>query len=322
MTTIADLSDEPKYTIKVVCSRTGIRPVTLRAWERRHEILHPYRSDNRYRLYSDRDVAILYWLKNRVDTGVPISSAANEIRTHIKNGAWPEVVEPAATAKTVRTDVELASQFAARLYDALVAHQETKAIEIIREANPEFDLKTLFTRVFIPCLVEIGEAWYAGRIRISTEHFASSLIRGRILSILQTLPNRRSGAHILIGCAPDEQHEIGSLMLATLMRESGFMVEFLGPDLPIDDLVDYSAFETPDMIILSATLEDSALSLQHVQSRLNKIKNPPIFGFGGPAFLISPDLKHKIGGVYLGDTLDEAVVRVRQEVKQHRSKKA
>ena len=41
MSTIIDFSDEPKYTIKAVCAKTGIRAVTLRAWERRHEVLNP-----------------------------------------------------------------------------------------------------------------------------------------------------------------------------------------------------------------------------------------------------------------------------------------
>ena len=63
MTTLVDFSEEPKYTIKAVCGQTGIRAVTLRAWERRHELLNPHRSENRYRLYSERDVAILRWIK-------------------------------------------------------------------------------------------------------------------------------------------------------------------------------------------------------------------------------------------------------------------
>ena len=81
MSTIVDFSDEPKYTIKSVCEKTGIRAVTLRAWKRRHEVLNPYRSENRYRLYSERDVALLRWIKNRVDSGTSISSAVSELKS-------------------------------------------------------------------------------------------------------------------------------------------------------------------------------------------------------------------------------------------------
>ena len=85
MATIIDYSEEPKFTIKTVFAQTGIRPVTLRAWERRYEVLNPYRSNNRYRLYSERDVAILRWIKSRVDNDISISSAVQELRSMLKD---------------------------------------------------------------------------------------------------------------------------------------------------------------------------------------------------------------------------------------------
>lgn len=98
MAHISDLPDEPKYTIKTVYRQTGIRPVTLRAWERRHEVLNPHRSENRYRLYSERDVAVLRWIKSRVDNGMPIRDAVSELRAMQKQGLWPEVLPAAAGA--------------------------------------------------------------------------------------------------------------------------------------------------------------------------------------------------------------------------------
>jgi MerR family transcriptional regulator, light-induced transcriptional regulator len=321
MATIADLSEEPKYTIKAICTQTGIRPVTLRAWERRHEVLTPYRSENRYRLYSDRDMAILRWLKQRVDSGISISSAASEIRTMGKNGGWPEISEPTVLKKETAPDGTPPERYATRLYEALIAHKESSATDVMRDATAAFDLKTLCVKIFIPCLVDIGEAWFIGKIRVTTEHFASSYIRGRLLSLMQNLPSRRSGAHILIGCAQNEQHEIGSLMLATLLREAGYRVEFLGPDLPAEDLVDYASYELPDMVILSATMEESALGMLHMQSKLEKTKGKPLFGYGGRAFVIAPELTHKIGGIYLGNTLEDAMTRIRQEVRLRHSAK-
>src|SRR5512138_1117116 len=97
MPRITELPDDPKFTIKTVASQTGIRPVTLRAWERRHEVLSPHRADNRYRLYSERDVAILRWLKNRIDEGTSISSAVSELRSMTSNNNWPEAIPEAPT---------------------------------------------------------------------------------------------------------------------------------------------------------------------------------------------------------------------------------
>jgi len=61
--------------MKAMVQLSGISAPTLRAWERRYAILSPERAQNDYRLYSWRDVAIIQWLKERVDAGMSISQA-------------------------------------------------------------------------------------------------------------------------------------------------------------------------------------------------------------------------------------------------------
>src|SRR2546427_12509418 len=68
-------SDVPLFNTKAVVHQTGIAAPTLRAWERRYMILSPERAHNDYRLYSERDIAIIRWLKERVDAGMSISQA-------------------------------------------------------------------------------------------------------------------------------------------------------------------------------------------------------------------------------------------------------
>ncbi|GHO69493.1 hypothetical protein KSC_083850 [Ktedonobacter sp. SOSP1-52] len=70
-------SGEPVYHTKVVEQITGIRANTLRIWERRYHFLTPKRAENDYRLYSERDVVLLRWLKERIDNGMSISEAIN-----------------------------------------------------------------------------------------------------------------------------------------------------------------------------------------------------------------------------------------------------
>src|ERR1700686_3239337 len=68
-------SDVPLFNTKAVVQKTGIAAPTLRAWERRYTILSPERAQNDYRLYSERDIALIGWLKDRVDAGMSISQA-------------------------------------------------------------------------------------------------------------------------------------------------------------------------------------------------------------------------------------------------------
>jgi len=316
--TIDDLSDEPRYTIKTVCGQTGIRAVTLRAWERRHELLNPQRADNRYRLYSDRDVAILRWIKNRVDNGVAISNAVSELHSIQRNGMWPEAIPDAPAVRGEASDTP-PHEFARQLYLALIKHDEARAGDLLQQMLALFDLTTICAGIITPALVEIGEAWYNGQIRITTEHFASAYLRGKLLSIMQSYPMRRGAPYVLVGCAPGEQHEIGSLMFALLLRSYGLRIEYLGPDIPIEDLVDYASYEHPQLIVMSASAESTALELSGLQGKLNKQRPAPTLGFGGGAFNLKPELRQRIPGVFLGETLEEAVETARQLAARPRS---
>ena len=238
MTTIASLSDTPKYSIKAVCVQTGIRAVTLRAWERRYNLLTPHRTDSNYRLYSERDVALLRWLKARVDSGMSISSAAAELVEMRENDKWPDqmpVLQPPVPVQAPNPP----SQYAERLFRALVGLDEATASAVLAEAHSLFDLTSVCAEIMTPCLVKIGEAWHNGDILISTEHLSSNYLRGRLVNLMQSFPARRAAPRVIMGCAPSEQHEIGMLILAVLLRRDGYRVDYLGANIPAEDLIDY-----------------------------------------------------------------------------------
>jgi MerR family transcriptional regulator, light-induced transcriptional regulator len=73
-------SDTPVFNMKAVVQRTQVPAPTLRAWERRYELLSPVRGENDYRLYSERDIVLIRWLKQRVDKGMSISHAVSLFR--------------------------------------------------------------------------------------------------------------------------------------------------------------------------------------------------------------------------------------------------
>jgi len=92
-----------------------------------------------------------------------------------------------------------------------------------------------------------------------------------------------------------------------LLRRDGFRVEYLGPDIPLEDLVDYARFENPAMIILSASLEHNAMELDNLQDKLARLRPAPLFGYGGRAFNRNAQLRQRIQGIFLGESIDEAI---------------
>lgn len=310
MASIAEFSTEPKYTIKVLSERSGVRPVTLRAWERRYDLLDPERLDNNYRLYSERDIQIIRWITHRLDEGLSISNAVREYKNLRGNGIWPEALPSVLPPEPSKSPQHPPKIYAEKLFTALTTRNEEEAKQILDAVQSMFDLNTIFFQIFYPCLYEIGEAWYRGEIRIATEHYASAFIRGVLLNLLQAFPVYSSAPLLLIGCAPEEYHEIAPLMLAVLLRREGYQVEFLGADLPVEDLVMYAEDVSPDMVILSAGFDYTAQPLFNLQAMLNKIPSKPIFGYGGRYFNENESAREKMGGVFLGMSLEDAIQNV------------
>jgi len=71
-----EINSEVGYSIGVASKLTGIRPTTLRIWERRYGLVTPGRSEGKTRVYSEDDVRRLSLIKTLVDAGHQISSVA------------------------------------------------------------------------------------------------------------------------------------------------------------------------------------------------------------------------------------------------------
>ncbi len=92
-----DMDNEPVYNMKAVVEATGISAATLRAWERRYGAFSPGRTESGYRLYSARDIAVLRWLKGRVDEGMSISQAISLLGHQRPSATRPHQTTAAAS---------------------------------------------------------------------------------------------------------------------------------------------------------------------------------------------------------------------------------
>ncbi len=297
MPSINELPAIPLHPIHVAAELTGVAAVTLRMWERRYGVVRPARSGGNYRLYSERDVALLRWLKHAVDGGTPVGQAAAGLLRRLAAGDWPKTL-PALRPR--RGTTMAAGTVSARLFSSLVAADEHRARVILGQAGAQFDLDTLCLHILTPCLVEIGEAWHRGEIRVAQEHFASAFLRTHLLSLYQGYPLRRGPFRAFVGCAPSEQHEIGALMLALFLRRGGCRVDYLGANLDSGDLAVYARDQQPGWVALSATTEGSALALRHTAEVLARLRPAPRFGYGGRAFNVDAALRSQLRGHFLG----------------------
>src|SRR5262249_52916231 len=112
-------------------------------------------------------------------------------------------------------------------------------------------LDTLLRDVIVPYLHELGERWERGEALIAQEHFASTLLRGRLLGLARGW-GRGIGTIAVLACAPGGQHDLGLLSFGLALRARGWRIIYLGADTPIRSLADAVQSLDPAFVIISA----------------------------------------------------------------------
>ncbi len=293
----------PLYNVKAVSRMLGLRPVTLRAWERRYGLPSPKRNRQGYRMYSEHDLRTLRWLKQQIDAGLNISRAVEYLAEMRSAGNDPlSEVQVHQAAQPISLE-----QLCAHLEKALTSFDERTATESIRRAFALYAVEQVLMQVIQPALIHIGEAWHRDEIAIAVEHYASQFCLQHLMSMLASSTTAGHSGLILAACAPGEMHHIGLLMLVIMLRWRGWDVRYLGPALDLDRFVASLAPLRPKLILFSATRTESALRLLELNQLLNDFPPPkPIIVLGGQGFT-GDQLPNPLPGLILDAPADEAV---------------
>jgi len=255
--------------VKTVAQMTGIPRPTLVAWERRHALLAPRRSEAGYRIYTDDDVAYLRALKRLVDQGVAISEAITRV------SAPPNALPPAAAPPPLAL-VPL-------LVDALVSFDREAAAPFLRQAE-QMPFRQALHEVWEPALMEIGRRWEEGEISVAQEHFAAGVAREAYGSMLRSVGYGTSMGPLAV-CAslPGERHDLPLMAVAVRLALAGWRVVWLGADTPLPDLCAYVARQAPAAVCLSAIQLDPELVLDLARTVLGSAQRTATVVLGGPA---------------------------------------
>ncbi len=303
-------SSDPVFNIKAVSERTGIPPVTLRAWERRHGFPNPQRTDSGYRLYSEQDIAALNWLKMQTESGLSIGRAVRLLLALRERGEDPAPApfngqsRPAAAGESIEEIRE-------RLIEKLLALDDRGAGSLLRIAFSIYPLDAVLLEIISPVMHEVGERWHRGEISVATEHFASQQCRLYLMNALEALHQQARRGTIVAACAPGEWHEIGLIMVAILLRLRGWNVIYLGANTSLERLGETIAGLEPNMLLFSATTRAAGENLTGLNQVLADIPDPkPVIGLGGQAFQTEPTLVNRVPGTMLGGRADQAVEQI------------
>jgi MerR family transcriptional regulator, light-induced transcriptional regulator len=222
--------------------RAGVSPELLRAWERRYGLLRPARSAGGLRLYSPADVERVALMQQHLAQGLAAAEAA---ALAVRDANSKEAVGTAFRPQAIRS--ELAA--------ALDAFDEPRAQAILDRLLAVTTMETLLNEVIVPYLQELGERWQRGEASVAQEHFASGLLRGRLLGLARGW-GLGLGPTAVLACLPGEQHDLGLIAFGLALRSRGWRIVYLGPDSPIETVEDASRRLEPSLVVLNAASPD------------------------------------------------------------------
>lgn len=228
------------YTLNDLERLTGIKPDTIRIWEKRYGLTIPGRTSTNRRRYSDEDLRKLLNISVLLKSGYRISQIAemsvNDLDSNTAN---------VLLTKTKNDD------FILLLLSAMTKFDEVAVNEILLKAVIMFGVEKTFSDIVFPFLDRVGMMWHTGMINIGSEHFISNIFRRRLIAAFDNLnePPVDGSKKVMLFLPEKELHELGLLYYAYITRKEGHRVLYLGQSTPLLAATESARVWDPDIII-------------------------------------------------------------------------
>ena len=177
-------------------------------------------------------------MREHLDAGLAAAQAAT---LAMRAGAAEPAASAALSPSAMRED----------LAAALDHFDEPRAQAILDRVLAAVTVDTLLGEVILPYLRELGARWERGEATIAHEHFASSVLRGRLLGIARGW-GLGMGPVALLACLPGEQHDLGLIAFGLALRARGWRIVYLGADTPVETVEEVSGEVQPSLVVLAA----------------------------------------------------------------------
>ncbi len=249
------------YPIKAASSLTGLNSETLRAWERRYGAVTPKRDDNGRRSYSELDIQRLTLLNKATNKGHTISKIARLDKTELES-----LLKENESDYQFNRDLLLN-----QVLDALSRYRMDECENLLRRALLAMS-PLIYARDFLlPMLHEVGDLWHKNKLTIAQEHMFSNCVKRIVLSMVHNLSPFSGHQHrLLFTTLSGEVHEFGILLSCLIAADQNNVCYYLGPEIPVDELIKVQLQIQADAIVLSLISTPPSASMVEQLTYLSK----------------------------------------------------
>jgi DNA-binding transcriptional MerR regulator len=290
------------YPIRTVSDLTDVNAITLRAWERRYELLDPVRKASGHRLYTQAHIDLITRVVGLLDRGMRIGQIKAQLEA--ENSEF-------MTSDQAVNDVW--KRYVDRMIAAVIQFNEAGLEDVYGEALALYPVDKVTEKLLMPLLAELGRRWEKDEGSIAEEHFFCFYLRNKLGARFHHRVRAGKGPKLLLSCLPGDRHETGLLLFALTANAAGYQPILLGADMPLDDLPDVVKKTGCQAIILSGFLQPGTELLEHALPALARQSQVPVF-LGGHASAQVHDMVKRAGVNVLGTDLNSGITKLRDSV--------
>ncbi|MUV37742.1 Methionine synthase [Lentibacillus sp. JNUCC-1] len=177
------------------------------------------------------------------------------------------------------------NEYAQELVHYLLRGNDEEAINYITEIINDQNHVSLYETLITPAMHHIGKLWESNQISVADEHLATATCDFVITTIeaqwLQT--GESNDKKVMLFGVEEEEHYLGLKMVATVFRENGWNVRYMGPNLPFRHAKTAIEIWKPDVVGVSAALSYRLPKLLETIEQLQEIEHQPDIILGGQA---------------------------------------
>ena len=212
------------FSISDLAQFSGIKPHTIRIWEKRYGALKPSRSQGNTRYYDSAQLKRLLNISGLLNSDYKVSELC----------AMPDAKLQALTGNNLQSKTpDPTEYFVSQLIAAALTYDEPHFVKTFAHCLLRYGMKDAYLLVLYPALIRIGVMWLNDSLPTSNEHFISNLIRQKLFTAIDSLPTPKPGSATWILFLPENEfHEIGLLLGQYIIRLSGQKVVYLGSNIP------------------------------------------------------------------------------------------
>ncbi|MCF8449145.1 MAG: MerR family transcriptional regulator [Taibaiella sp.] len=287
------------YQINDLERLTGIKAHTIRIWEKRYDLIRPDRTDTNRRYYNDNQVRKLLNVTTLLSYGHKISKIASytdeELHQHIEHQF------PGVSHAYIGYINDLVS--------SMLAYDENGFEKVFSAAVLRMGLFDTMLHVVYPFLNKTGVLWSINKSVPVQEHFASCIIRRKLMSATDgLLVSDKVPKKFLLFLPPDEWHEIGLLFANYIIRSKGFYTVYLGQNVPAENISKIVAAVKPQYMLaffVASRPQEELDTLLKGYAGIDKKIKLLVAGIGGLSALPKTEYKNVTYMNGVNDLLDE-----------------